>query len=128
MRRDIRVNGILVVLLIIVGVSSVTIQSKNMFAQANSNILIWINENLMPSTAFSTSFQKLKRRVCIFQNISEVDNPFPIFFPDNYSSWKNKQINLLFIKKSKYFLNYRALKFQYIFNTFPSFFIISQKQ
>ena len=38
-------------------------------------ILIWINDDLITNTAFSTSFRKLKRRVRIFQYISETDNP-----------------------------------------------------
>ena len=44
------------------------------------------------------------------------------FFPDNYSSFKIKHIDLLFIKKSKYVLNFRALKFQYVLGTFFQFF------
>ena len=39
-----------------------------------SNILIWINEDLMLSTVFSTNFRKLKKRIRIFQDISETDN------------------------------------------------------
>ena len=76
----------------------------------------------MPSTAFSTSFRKLKRRVRIVQDKSETDNPNLNFFPENYSSWKKKQIDLLFtLKRSRYVLNYRALKFQYIFSIFFQF-------
>ena len=46
---------------------------KTRLLKQTSNILIWINEDLMPSTAFSTSFRKLKRRVSVFQYISETD-------------------------------------------------------
>ena len=106
--------------------TSLTITSrsdqKTCSLKQTSNILIWINKYLMPSTAFSTSFRKLKIRVRIFQDISEMENPKLNFFPENYSSWISKQIYLLFIKKIKYVLNYRALKFQYIFSTFFQFF------
>ena len=73
----------------------------------------------MPSTAFSTSFRKLKIRVRIFQDISETDNPNLNLFPDNYPAWKHKQVDLFFIAKK---INHRALKFQYIFSTFSQFF------
>ena len=53
----------------------------------------------MPSIAFSTIFRKLKRRIRIFQDISETDNHNLNFFPNNYSSDKNKQTDLLFIEK-----------------------------
>ena len=100
---------------------------KTCSLKQTSIFLIWINEDPMPSTAFSTSFRKLKRRVGISQDISVTDNLNSNFSTDNYSPWKNKQIDLLFIKGSKFVLNYRALKFQYIFNTFSSFSKISQK-
>ena len=51
----------------------------------------------MPITTFSTSFRKFKRRVRIFQDIPETDSPNFNNFLDNYSSLKNKQIDLLFI-------------------------------
>ena len=58
--------------------TSLTITSrsgpKSFPLKQTSNILIWINEDLMPSTAFSTSFRKLKRRVRTFQDISGTDN------------------------------------------------------
>ena len=40
----------------------------------------------MPSTAFNTSFRKLKRKVRIFQDTSEKDNPNLNIVPDNYST------------------------------------------
>ena len=65
----------------------------------------------MLSTEFSTSFQKLKRRVRIFQDISKTENPNLKFFQTIIRHEKtNKSIYCLF-KKSKYDLNYRALKF-----------------
>ena len=58
--------------------TSLTITSrfdrKTYSLKQTSNILIWINEDLIPSTAFSTSFWTSKRRVRIFQDISETDN------------------------------------------------------
>ena len=58
---------------------------KHVRIKQTSNILLWINEDLMPSTAFSTSIRKLKRRVRIFQDISGMDNPNLNFVPNNYS-------------------------------------------
>ena len=40
----------------------------------------------MPSTAFSTNFRKLKRRVRIFQDTSETANTNLNVLPDDYSS------------------------------------------
>ena len=54
----------------------------------------------MPKTAFSASFRKVKRRVRIFHDISETDNPNLNVVPDNYSSWKSKQIDLLLLKEN----------------------------
>ena len=48
---------------------------KTCSLKQTSNILIWINEDMMPITAFSKSFRNLKRRERIFQDISETDNP-----------------------------------------------------
>ena len=58
--------------------TSLTITSqfdqKTCSLKQTSNILIWLNEDLMSITAFSRSFRKMKRRVHIFQDISETDN------------------------------------------------------
>ena len=101
---------------------------KTCSLKQTSNFLIWINEDPMPSTAFSTSFRKLKSRIRISQDISVTDNLNSNFCPDNYFSSKNKQSDLLFMKGCKLVLNYTALNFQYIFSTFFLFFFrISQK-
>ena len=52
----------------------------------------------MPSTAFSTNFRKLKRRINIVQDISEMGNSNLNLFSDYYAG-KDKPINLLSINK-----------------------------
>ena len=76
----------------------------------------------MPSTAFSTTFRKLERRVRIFKDISETDNRNLIFFQIIILHEKTNKLTYCLFKKSKYVLNYRALKFQYILALFSSFF------
>ena len=69
------------------------------------NVLIRRNLQQMPRTAFSTSFQKLKRRVRTFQGISEMGNPDLNFIPDNCSSWKKIKFSYGLCQKSKYILD-----------------------
>ena len=53
----------------------------------------------MLSTAFSTSSWKLKRRVRIFQDISETDNPNLNFFQIIILHEKTKNRPILYLKK-----------------------------
>ena len=142
---------------------------KTCSLKQTSNILIWINENLIPSTAFSTSFRKLKRRlltddadlddntderyvdVCEFWGkklrrsmiltlfhtqimweskilalFQKSEKKVRCVFPDNYSLWKTNKSAYCLLKKSKYVLNYRALKFSKFLSLFQVFKNISK--
>ena len=65
--------------------------------------------------------EKLKSRVRIFQDILETDNSNSNFFQIIILPGKTNKSTYCLFKKSKYVLNYRALKFQYNFSTFSQF-------
>ena len=53
---------------------------KTCSLKQTSGILIWINEDLMPITAFSTSFRKLKKRLHVFKDEELVVSPSILIF------------------------------------------------
>ena len=64
-----------------------------------SNILIWINKDLLSSTAFSTSLRKMKRRLRVFQYFLETDNPELIFIQKIILHEKTNKWTYCFLKR-----------------------------